>query len=109
MNVEIVRRGFEMFNARAVEELVALCDPECEWLPFRAQLEGIVYRGHEGIRQFVRDMDEDWQVFRIDPIEFHEHDDRVGVIGHVNALGRARAWRSTRSPASSSGCVPGGS
>jgi ketosteroid isomerase-like protein len=87
-NVEIVRQGFAAFNDRAVEELVSLSDSDCEWHPFRAQLEGIVYRGHAGIREFVRDMDEDWEAFRIDPVEFHDRDDRVAVVGHVTALGR---------------------
>jgi ketosteroid isomerase-like protein len=87
-NVEVVRRAFATFNARAVDDLVGLSDPDSEWLPFRAQLEGMVYRGHAGIRQFVRDMDDDWEAFRIDPVEFHDRDDRIVVIGHVQALGR---------------------
>ena len=87
-NLEVVRRAFTTFNARAVDDLVDLSDPDSEWLPFRAQLEGMVYRGHDGIRQFVRDMDDDWEAFRIDPIEFHDRDDRIVVIGHVQALGR---------------------
>jgi ketosteroid isomerase-like protein len=87
-NVEIVRRLFEGFNERDVDALVGLSDPDCEWLPFRAQLEGIVYRGHEGIRLFVRDMDEDWAAFRIDPLEFHDGGERIAVIGRVRALGR---------------------
>jgi ketosteroid isomerase-like protein len=88
-NVEIVRRAFEAFNARDVDELVGLSAEECEWMPLRAQLEGIVYRGHEGVRQFVRDMDEDWEAFRIDPLEFHAHRERVAVIGQVGALGQS--------------------
>jgi ketosteroid isomerase-like protein len=87
-NVEIVRRVLEAFNDRAVEDAIGLSHPDCEWHPFRAQLEGMVYRGHEGLRQFVRDMEEDWEAFRIDPTEFHDRDDRVAVIGHVTALGR---------------------
>jgi ketosteroid isomerase-like protein len=87
-NVEIVRRGIEAFNARDVDDLVSLSDPDGEWLPFRAQLEGTVYRRHEGIRQYVHDMDEDWEAFRIDPLEFHARGDRVAVIGRVRALGR---------------------
>lgn len=87
-NLEVVRRAFATFNARAVDDLVGLSDPDSEWLPFRAQLEGMVYRGHEGIRQWVRDMDDDWEAFRIDPVEFHDRDDRIVVIGHVQALGR---------------------
>ena len=70
---------------------MALADPECEWLPFRAQLEGITYRGHAGVRQFVRDMDADWESFRIDPVEFYDRGDRVGVLGHVTAVGHAPA------------------
>src|SRR5215216_5377468 len=87
-DVEIVRRSFEAFNARDVDGLVSLSTDDCEWLPFRAQLEGIVYRGHEGVRRFVRDMDEDWQGFRVDPVEFHDRQPRVAVIGRVSALGR---------------------
>jgi hypothetical protein len=34
-------------------------------------------------------MDEDWETFRIDPIEFHDRRERVAVIGQVNARGRA--------------------
>jgi ketosteroid isomerase-like protein len=87
-NVDVVRRAFEAFNARDVDDLVGLSDPDGEWLPFRAQVEGIVYRQHEGIRQYLRDMAEDWQSFRIEPLEFHDHGERVAVIGRVRAVGR---------------------
>ena len=87
-NVDLVRRGFEAFNARDVEALVGACHSDAEWMPFRAQLEGIAYRGHDGIRRFVADMDQDWNAFRIDPVEFHDRDARVVVIGRVIAAGR---------------------
>jgi ketosteroid isomerase-like protein len=87
-NVATVREGFVAFNARDVERLVALSDPDCEWLPFRAQLEGMTYRGHSGIRQFVQDMDDDWDDFRIEPMEFHDREDWVAVVGCVTARGR---------------------
>jgi ketosteroid isomerase-like protein len=88
-NVEIVRRSFDAFNARDVDGLLRLCAEDCEWLPLRAQLEGIVYRRHQGVRQFLSDMDEDWEAFRIDPLEFHDHQERVAVIGRVTALGQS--------------------
>ena len=87
-NVEIVRRAVDAFNARDADELVSLSAEDCEWRPFRAQLEGIVYRGHEGVRQFLCDIDEDWDAFRIDPLEFHVRGERVAVIGRVSARGR---------------------
>ena len=87
-NVEVVRSAFDAFNARDVDGLVALAAEDCEWVPFRAQLEGTVYRGHAGVRQFVRDMDADWQAFRIDPLEVHDGPALVAVIGRVTARGQ---------------------
>lgn len=87
-NVDVVGRSFEAFNARDVNELVSLSTPDCEWLPFRAQLEGIVYRGHEGIRRFVSDIDDDWEGYQVDPLEFHDRGDCVAVVGQVRAVGR---------------------
>ena len=86
-NVEVVRQAHDAFNRRDVERLVSLSDPDCEWLPFRAQLEGITYRGHEGVRRFVADMDEDWTEFRIEPLEFREVSDQVVVTGRVTGRG----------------------
>ena len=88
-NLEIVRRAYDAFNARDVDELLRLSAEDCQWVPLRAQLEGIVYRGHQGVRQFVDDMDEDWEGFRIDPLEFHDRGERVAVIGRVSALGQS--------------------
>ena len=87
-NVDVVGRSFGAFNARDVNELVSLSTPDCEWLPFRAQLEGIVYRGHEGIRRFVSDIDDDWEGYQVDPLEFHDRGERVAVVGQVRAVGR---------------------
>ena len=88
-NVEIVRRSFEAFNARDLDGLLSLSAEDCEWVPLRAQLEGTVYKGYLGIQQFLGDMDDDWEAFRIDPVEFHEQGDRVAVTGRVTALGQS--------------------
>jgi ketosteroid isomerase-like protein len=87
-NVDVVGRSFEAFNARDVNELVGLSTPDCEWLPFRAQLVGIVYRGHEGIRRFVSDIEDDWEGYQVDPLEFYDRGERVAVVGQVRAVGR---------------------
>jgi ketosteroid isomerase-like protein len=87
-NVDVVGRSFEAFNTRDVNELVSLSTPDCEWLPFRAQLEGIVYRGHEGVRRFVSDIEDDWEVYQVDPLEFHDRGELVAVVGQVRAVGR---------------------
>ncbi len=88
-NVELALRVLEAFTDRDAERLTALCDPDCEWRPFRAQLEGVAYRGHNGIRQFLNDFEEDWTGLRIDPLRFDERRDRVVVIARAKATGRA--------------------
>ena len=88
-NVEVVRAAYDAFNARDVDGLLRLSAEDCEWQPLRAQLEGIVYRGHQGVRQFVSDMDGDWEAFRIDPLEFHDSRERVAVVGRVSAVGQS--------------------
>lgn len=87
-NVEVVRRFLDAFNARDVDVLLSLAAEDFEWRPFRAQLEGTIYRGHDGIRQFLSDLEEDWESYRIDALEFRDRGDRVAMIGQVNARGR---------------------
>ncbi len=84
--MEIVRRVVAAFNERDTEQLVRLFDPDCEFLPFRAQLEGLIYRGHEGMRRFARDMVEDWDSYVIEPTQFRVRQDRVGVAGQITAV-----------------------
>jgi ketosteroid isomerase-like protein len=87
-NVEVARRSTEAFNRRDAEAIVGMCHADSEWLPFRAQVEGGVYCGHEGIRQFVVDMEEDWSEFQVEPVEVIDLGERVLLIGRVHALAR---------------------
>jgi ketosteroid isomerase-like protein len=87
-NVEVMRQGLQAFNDRDVERLLALTDPEAEWHPFRAQLEGIVYRGHEGIRRFLADMTEDWDTFTIELLEVIEVGETLVTIGRISGVGK---------------------
>src|SRR5215207_10919147 len=87
-DIDVVRGSFEAFNALDAERLVSLSAEDCEWVPFRAQLEGSSYRGHAGIRQFLADMDADWSEFTIEPGEVHEGGARVVVIGRISGIGR---------------------
>ena len=88
-HVSSALRSMAAFNERSPDRLVAECDPDCELVPFRAQLEGTSYQGHEAIRQFMRDMDEDWTGFKIAPQLVGQSDDRVVVTGRVTGSGRA--------------------
>lgn len=61
-NVEAVRAWVKAINDGNAEALVALADSEVDYLPYLASLAGETgaYRGHSGLRQYVRDLSEAW-------------------------------------------------
>jgi ketosteroid isomerase-like protein len=94
-NVEIVRRAFDAFNrtyaagATDLSELLDFLDPDVEWVPIMAVLEGITYQGYEGMRQWIEDVKRDWADFEPRPEHFLDlGDDRVLVLGSWHARGR---------------------
>jgi ketosteroid isomerase-like protein len=58
-------------------------------VPVRSLLEGGEYRGHDGIRRFLADMDEDWERREIVVDEICEVADGVLVLGTFRAVGRS--------------------
>lgn len=90
VDAEMVRRGIDAYNAGDVEALIELSDPEVTMVPVKALLEGGEYHGHEGVRQFLSDMDEDWQSRRIEVEEIRDAgEDAVLVLGTYNVTGRS--------------------
>ncbi len=66
-NVELAARVMEALSRQDLPRLLALTDPEIEWHSFFAELgEGGVYRGHDGTRQYIRDLTEAWEIGRAD-------------------------------------------
>jgi ketosteroid isomerase-like protein len=91
-NIEVVRRAFEAFSRRDVEALVAACSPDIEFHLPTAQLArvGVPYRGHEGVRTYMRDVARVWAELRLEPREYRENGDAVVAIGRVYAWGAGR-------------------
>jgi ketosteroid isomerase-like protein len=87
-NVELFRRGTDAlecggFDDALIEEII---DPGVIFEPLRAPVSG-TYRGHEGIRQFIADTAESFDVFRFDRSDIRDLGDRVLAIGtlHIQA------------------------
>ncbi len=79
-------RAFE----HSTSELYELLDPQAEWIPITAVLEGNSYQGHDGVRQWIEEMRRDWEVFETRPEEFRDlGDDRVLILGTWRARGRS--------------------
>ncbi len=91
-NVEICRRAFEAFNRTFNEgtpDYWELLDPEVEYVPMSALLEGTRYHGHDGVRQWMEGMKQDWTTYEVRPERFVDlGDDRVLAMGTWRAQGR---------------------
>jgi hypothetical protein len=72
-NVEIVRRLLETNRSDALEGAVetgiALTDPSMEFRSVLAAVEPRTYRGHDGVREYFRDMAEAWREWRLEVVE----------------------------------------
>ena len=86
-NVEIVRR-LRRGQSRRHRGRDRADRPGCEIRPLRARLNPAVYEGHDGIRRFAADLDEVWDEFRTEPIEFIDVGETVVVSHRVHARGK---------------------
>jgi ketosteroid isomerase-like protein len=81
-NVEIVRRGYGAFNRRDIEGVVATVGPDVRWDMSERVFNPAVYEGHAGIRRFVEEIDEVWEDFCLEPLEFLDVGDKI-VVSHL--------------------------
>ena len=90
-NVETCWRSVDLFNRRDVEAWLEYLDPEVElhWTLF-AMLGGgaTVFRGHEGVREYLRDLDKAFAEFQIAEIsEIRDLGERVLAVGQLRMRG----------------------
>ena len=88
-NADIVRRAFEAFSRRDLSALLAIADPDIEFMPATARVagRGEPYRGHEGLRTYFADVARVWQELRSEPAEFIEVERRRRLHGPRLRLG----------------------
>ena len=99
-NVEAFTRAVEAYNRRDVDAFIAVFDPAVEWRPLTQVVFGeqsTVYRGHEGVRKFMREVDEALSEVQIEDLDIKDLGERIVVIGHLRARGRA-SGAETESP-----------
>jgi len=91
-NVEVFKRAFDAINRRDAEALLSELDPEVEWHAAILMAMGgnqTVYRGHEGVREWLRDLYETLSEFHADYPEVWDLGDRTLAIGIVRGRGTA--------------------
>ena len=69
--------------------LFAQVDPAVEVHPLTgAMLEGVSYRGHEGMRQWFEDVAEYWESMWVEAYQFLDAEQAVVVVGRVHGRGK---------------------
>ena len=99
-NVESFKRGVEACNRRGVEALLEGLDPEVEWHPALEVLLGgdaTAYRGHEGVRELLRDTDETLGEIQVVFSKIQDLGDRIVAIGRLRIRGK-ESGAETESP-----------
>jgi ketosteroid isomerase-like protein len=99
-NIDVYIRGLEAYERRDVEALLDTVDAEVEWhsailVPLGG--EGTVYRGHEGVRMLLRDLDQGLAEMKVEISEIRDLGDRALATGRIRARGK-RSGARTESP-----------
>jgi ketosteroid isomerase-like protein len=91
-DIDVVKAVFNAFAERDVEAVLAHADPEIVFSPVTADYAGRTepYAGHDGIRQYFRDVAEVWDDLRLTPLDFRQVDQTILVTGKVSAASHAR-------------------
>src|SRR3954451_23857612 len=103
-DVETFKPAIEAYNRRDIDAFLEGIDPKVELhgaLQALLESEATVYWGHEGVRQWVRDIDEALEGIRLDLPEIRDLGDRLVAIGRLRPRGTA-SGAETESPF---GCV----
>jgi ketosteroid isomerase-like protein len=85
----LARQAMDALSRRDLVRLIELTDPDIEWYSFFAALtEEGVYRGHEGTRRYMRDLDDAWEVVRADLDDALAVGDVALLVGRIHYRGR---------------------
>jgi len=86
----LVARLFKAFNERDTEEMADLCAEEMELVAVTGKEVGRSepYRGREGLRQYLADVEQVWEELRITPSTVEQDGERLLVVGRVYVRSR---------------------
>jgi ketosteroid isomerase-like protein len=86
-NVEIARLLIEAVNSEDVEAVLRCMDPAIEFIPKRAEVQG-AYHGHEGVREYLLDTAENFDLYQVDNKEIRDLGDCVLVCDTLRIRGK---------------------
>jgi ketosteroid isomerase-like protein len=87
-NAELVRRCFDLFLSRNLDELERLLHADAVLDLSRRVFNPQVYRGFGGLRRFVEETDEAWDAFHPELDELIDSGDMVVAAARIGGTGR---------------------
>jgi ketosteroid isomerase-like protein len=86
-NVALVEAAFDAYNRRDLPRLRELMTEQVDLQPPVSWLTGRAYRGHQGIAEWLRDLEESFSSARIAPLALTDLGDRVLAITRFDVEG----------------------
>jgi ketosteroid isomerase-like protein len=88
-NVELMRAFIEAWNTRDISAIIPFCDPSVEYDSVHSAVGGGVYRGHDGMRRYQRDLEDAWgDEARLEPEAFFDLGDYTLSFFVVHGRGK---------------------
>jgi ketosteroid isomerase-like protein len=86
---DVARQIMDGISRRDLAAIQAACDPEIEFTPRLAAVEGKTYRGHAGWSDYLADLEGAWEAFHVTIEEFlPAGPGRLVLVLRVKALAR---------------------
>jgi ketosteroid isomerase-like protein len=86
-NLDAFRRGTDAISRGEVIDIPQLVHPEAVFEPLRSGTEG-AFVGHEGMRRFIEDTEEMFELFQINYTDIRDLGDRLLAIGSIRMRSR---------------------
>jgi ketosteroid isomerase-like protein len=87
-NVELVRAAIGAYNDRDAAALSRLMRPDVDLRPPIHALQGRAYRGHDGVRQWLRDVEESFAEARIESVDLRDLGPTVVALTSFRVRGK---------------------
>jgi ketosteroid isomerase-like protein len=85
----LAREVLDALGRRDLERMIELSDPGVEWHSFFAELRvGGVYRGHDGLKQYVRDLADAFELATAEVDDAVAVGDVAVLVGHIHVRGK---------------------
>ena len=89
-NVDTTRRGFQAFNERDLDGLLAALDEDVELVPILAAMEG-GYRGHDGARRWWAGLLDGFPDINVEVLEVRDLGEVIVAVVRVSGRGAESA------------------